>query len=186
MRPLRIERENGGTKKRIERHPGLQMHAEWHTCNPTDFIRLALQEKWEPVFRPEARTKRVDAPHFPLRLCRRPFGGRGAGGGFRLARSADRISLADVVEAVEGPIAMATCIDDTRHDCALEGACAVRPHMSVVNSTIRGALQSVSLAQLSQSVRPELVEGHSFSPTPAKEEVGFDRLSPNGVRLGTH
>jgi FeS assembly SUF system regulator len=73
---------------------------------------------------------------------------RGAGGGFRLARSADRISLADVVEAVEGPIAMATCIDDTRHDCALEGACAVRPHMSVVNGIVRNALAGVSLSDL--------------------------------------
>jgi FeS assembly SUF system regulator len=74
---------------------------------------------------------------------------RGAGGGFRLARGAQDISLADIVEAVEGPIAMATCVDDSRHDCALEGACAVRPHMSVVNDVVRGALQSVTLAQLS-------------------------------------
>jgi FeS assembly SUF system regulator len=74
---------------------------------------------------------------------------RGAGGGFRLARSAHAISLADIVEAVEGPIAMTTCVDMARHDCALEGACAVRPHMSVVNAVVRDALQSVSLANLS-------------------------------------
>jgi Rrf2 family protein len=110
---------------------------------------------------------------------------RGAGGGFRLTRAADAISLADIVEAVEGPIAMTTCVDAGRHDCALEGACVVRPHMSLVNDIVRAALQGVSLDQLSQtSVRPELVEGRSFSfDRPEKEGVGFDRLSPNGVEV---
>lgn len=74
---------------------------------------------------------------------------RGAGGGFRLARPAAAISLADIVEAVEGPIALTTCVDPDRHDCALDGHCAVRPHWGVVNEAIRGALAQVSLAQLS-------------------------------------
>ena len=74
---------------------------------------------------------------------------RGGGGGFVLTRPAAEISLADVVEAVEGPIAMTSCVDETRHDCALEGACQVRPHWGSVNTAIRGALSSVSLANLS-------------------------------------
>jgi FeS assembly SUF system regulator len=78
---------------------------------------------------------------------------RGTGGGFVLARGAEGISLADIIEAVEGPIAMTVCVDETRHDCALEGACTVRPHMSVVNGAVRGALQSVSLASLSAGVK---------------------------------
>ncbi|HEY0116867.1 MAG TPA: Rrf2 family transcriptional regulator [Allosphingosinicella sp.] len=75
---------------------------------------------------------------------------RGAGGGFKLARPALAISLADIVEAVEGPIAMTICVDESRHDCALTSACAVRPHMGVVNGAVRGALQAVSLEQLSR------------------------------------
>ena len=63
------------------------------------------------------------------------------------------ISLADIVEAVEGPIGMTTCVDSTRHDCALEGACQVRPHMGVVNGAIRGALASVSLQSLAAELR---------------------------------
>jgi FeS assembly SUF system regulator len=77
---------------------------------------------------------------------------RGTGGGFVLARGAEGISLADIIEAVEGPIAMTTCLDETRHDCALEGACGVRPHMGIVNGAVRGALQGVSLASLSAGV----------------------------------
>ena len=75
---------------------------------------------------------------------------RGSGGGFRLARTAHDISLADIVEAVEGPIMMTSCVDNARHDCALESACAVRPHMGVVNGAVRGALAAVSLEQLSR------------------------------------
>lgn len=74
---------------------------------------------------------------------------RGGGGGFVLTRPAAEISLADVIEAVEGPIAMTSCVDEARHDCALEGACQVRPHWGPVNNAIKGALSSVSLASLS-------------------------------------
>ncbi|WP_425230458.1 SUF system Fe-S cluster assembly regulator [Sphingomonas sp.] len=73
---------------------------------------------------------------------------RGTGGGFRLARTSGAISLADIVEAVEGPIAMTVCLDEERHDCALDGHCAVKPHWGVVNEAIRGALAGVSLQQL--------------------------------------
>ncbi|WP_374944605.1 RrF2 family transcriptional regulator [Sphingomonas sp.] len=73
---------------------------------------------------------------------------RGTGGGFRLARSPSAISLADVIEAVEGRIALTTCVDDTRHDCALDGHCAVKPHWGIVNEAVRGALAGVSLARL--------------------------------------
>jgi FeS assembly SUF system regulator len=76
---------------------------------------------------------------------------RGTGGGFRLARAASRISLADIIEAVEGPIAMTNCAEGTRHLCALESACQVRPHISVVNGAVRGALQGVSLATLAEA-----------------------------------
>ena len=75
---------------------------------------------------------------------------RGARGGLQLARPAEAITLAEIVEAVEGPIALTTCVDSGRHDCALEGSCAVRPHWSVVNDALRGALAEVPLTRLAQ------------------------------------
>ena len=72
---------------------------------------------------------------------------RGAGGGLRLARPAAAISLADIIEAVEGPIAMTAC-HVGGHDCSLEDACAVRPHWPMVNEALRGALAQVSLRRL--------------------------------------
>ena len=76
---------------------------------------------------------------------------RGTGGGVRLARPPAAISLADIIEAVEGPIAMTSCVVAERHDCALESCCQVRPHMGVVNGAVRGALAGVSLASLSRA-----------------------------------
>jgi len=81
---------------------------------------------------------------------------RGAGGGLRLARPAAAINLAQIIEAVEGPIALTPCIDHSqasgrgegRGDCALEDACRVRPHWGVVNAALRGALADVPLSRL--------------------------------------
>ena len=75
---------------------------------------------------------------------------RGASGGFALARPAAEISLADIVEAVEGPIALTMCSDGVNHDCILDAHCRVKPHMGVVGNAVRGALGAVSLTELAR------------------------------------
>ena len=75
---------------------------------------------------------------------------RGVGGGLKLARPAAAISLADIIEAVEGPIALTPCVEQGRHDCGLEGTCSVRPHWGLINETMRGALASVPLTRPAQ------------------------------------
>jgi FeS assembly SUF system regulator len=93
---------------------------------------------------------------------------RGASGGFSLAKAAQEISLADIVEAVEGPIAMSAC-SDGKFDCALDAHCRVKPHMGIVGSAVRGALGAVSLLQLSTpakaGVQPTL--GKVWAPASA-------------------
>lgn len=78
---------------------------------------------------------------------------RGAGGGLQLARPAAAINLADIIEAVEGPIALTQCVD--AHDCDYEHGCSVRPHWPMVNAALRGALADISLVQLAQQPIPE-------------------------------
>ena len=75
---------------------------------------------------------------------------RGAGGGFALARPAGEISLADIVEAVEGPIALTMCSDANNHECALDAHCRIKPHMGIVGNAVRGALGAVSLTELAR------------------------------------
>lgn len=76
---------------------------------------------------------------------------RGIGGGLKLARPAAAITLADIVEAVEGPIALTSCIEHGSHQCTLEDACMVRPHWPLVNEALRGALAGVPLTQLAST-----------------------------------
>ncbi len=75
---------------------------------------------------------------------------RGTGGGIQLARPAAAITLADIIEAIEGPIAMTSCVESGRHDCAMEGTCSVQPHWNIVNNAVRGALNDVALTDLTQ------------------------------------
>ena len=76
---------------------------------------------------------------------------RGPSGGFALARAAHQISLADIVEAVEGPIAMTVCSgNEGPSDCALDAHCRVKPHMGIVGNAVRGALGAVSLTELAR------------------------------------
>lgn len=74
---------------------------------------------------------------------------RGAKGGLQLARPAAAITLADIVEAVEGPIALTACVEGT--DCAVDHNCTVRPHWPMVNQALRGALSAIALTQLAQT-----------------------------------
>ena len=73
---------------------------------------------------------------------------RGAGGGLQLARPAAAITVADIVEAVEGPIALTQCVET--HECEYESGCAVRPHWPIINQALRGALADIPLTQLAQ------------------------------------
>lgn len=72
---------------------------------------------------------------------------RGVAGGFGLARQPEAISLADIVEAIDGPIALTHC-GSPHADCDLSEHCAVRPHWAPVNHAVKMALAQVSLAEL--------------------------------------
>ncbi|MCU0986902.1 MAG: Rrf2 family transcriptional regulator [Acetobacteraceae bacterium] len=84
---------------------------------------------------------------------------RGAQGGYRiarpLARTAIRIArplartaIADVIVAVEGPIALAACVDGATGGCEAEGSCPVRGRWDPVNTAIRRALAEITLADM--------------------------------------
>jgi FeS assembly SUF system regulator len=79
---------------------------------------------------------------------------RGTGGGITLARPAAAISIADIIEAVEGPIALTACCDSHKHSigqhCAKEGNCKVQSHWPAVNDAVRGALAQINLAGLTR------------------------------------
>ncbi len=79
---------------------------------------------------------------------------RGAGGGLKLARPAAAITVADIVEAVEGPIALTACVEHGRQECTLGHSCMVKPYWPAVNDALRGALAAVSLSDLATRAAP--------------------------------
>lgn len=74
---------------------------------------------------------------------------RGVNGGYRLARAAAAINLAQIVEAMEGPIGMTEC-SIVAGQCERESHCAVRGGWRHVNSVLDDALRGVTLDQLSR------------------------------------
>ena len=73
---------------------------------------------------------------------------RGLKGGFYLGRAAEDISVADIVEAVDGPIALTNCIEDAPGDCTLETLCTMKPHWQAINLAVKGALSGITLAEI--------------------------------------
>lgn len=77
---------------------------------------------------------------------------RGVNGGYRLARPAREISLAQIVEAMEGPIGMTEC--SVEGQCDREAQCGVRGSWRRISSVLDRALRGVSLADMLQPPRP--------------------------------
>ncbi len=72
---------------------------------------------------------------------------RGPQGGYSLTRNAKDISVAEVIEAMEGPISLAECASDDC-GCSYEANCAVGKPWQKINKAIREVLQSISLAEM--------------------------------------
>ncbi len=73
---------------------------------------------------------------------------RGAAGGYSLGRVPEEITLADVIQAVEGPIALTACADTSDEQCSIEAVCPVQGRWNRVNSAVRAALSQVTLADM--------------------------------------
>ena len=73
---------------------------------------------------------------------------RGVRGGYRLARPASATSLVQIVEAMEGPIAVNDCVDGAEAPCAASNCCFMSRNWNWVNLAVRNALSDVSLEDL--------------------------------------
>lgn len=80
---------------------------------------------------------------------------RGAQGGYRLARAPDTVTVADVIRALDGPIAVTDC---AVHDggCAIEVGCAARAPFRLINAAVTQALEAVTLADMAASLHPTM------------------------------
>jgi FeS assembly SUF system regulator len=72
---------------------------------------------------------------------------RGAHGGYQLARPANRISAAAIIDAIEGPVAITEC-SGIHSTCDIESVCRTGSAWQRINTSIRRALDEITLAQL--------------------------------------
>ena len=75
---------------------------------------------------------------------------RGANGGSRVTRRAGDISVAEVIAAIEGPIAMTECSIEEGL-CSQEERCELRSNWQRISLAVADALQNVSLAEMGAS-----------------------------------
>lgn len=73
---------------------------------------------------------------------------RGASGGYVLSAAPEDITVARIIQAMEGPIALTACVDGAADTCDSESFCPMRGNWNQVNGAIREALTSVSLADM--------------------------------------
>ena len=83
---------------------------------------------------------------------------RGAKGGYALARAPERIGIHEVIEAIEGPIAVTECSDDSAEtSCEYETNCGVRANWQRINLAVQTALSEITLADMAVPGSSELV-----------------------------
>ncbi|MGP1253534.1 MAG: SUF system Fe-S cluster assembly regulator [Kiloniellales bacterium] len=73
---------------------------------------------------------------------------RGAAGGYTLARPAEEIDVAEIIQAMDGPIALTACVEAATDSCSVESLCPMRGNWERVNTAIRTALSNVTLADM--------------------------------------
>jgi len=78
---------------------------------------------------------------------------RGVKGGYSLARRPQAISMAEIIAALEGPIAITECIDESG-DCVHDRLCPVRSNWHRINEAVLAALQGITLAEMVHPLAP--------------------------------
>jgi|TARA_R110000868_G_scaffold145860_1_gene366323 FeS assembly SUF system regulator len=73
---------------------------------------------------------------------------RGANGGYSVDRTAEQVTVADIVQAIDGPIALTACVDDSDGQCEVSNSCPISGNWNRVNLAVRRALEDVTLADL--------------------------------------
>ena len=88
---------------------------------------------------------------------------RGINGGFTLNKSADEVTVAGIIEAVDGPIALTNCVEGSAHDCDFEDFCSTKRHWVRINNAVKEALASVKLSEIAVSADWEPTAGRKVA-----------------------
>ncbi len=95
---------------------------------------------------------------------------RGAAGGYQLAVNANAVTVAEIVEALEGPIGITECSEPGGSQCEETGHCRLSMHWPHINLAVRSALAAITLSDIS---RP-LPMGHLGTGAPSLSFLSRD------------
>ncbi len=90
---------------------------------------------------------------------------RGLGGGYRLKLPPEKITLANVIRLIEGPLAPVSCVSEKYYErcsCPSEEKCGIRSIMKEVRDAIVRILEGVTLAELCARVKQ--LQGYHANP----------------------
>lgn len=92
---------------------------------------------------------------------------RGARGGYVLSRSAEEITIAELVEAIEGPLRLAPCVESStypkkHHTCDVAHRCPIQSQLSWLHGKLWNVFEGTTLAELADA-------GHAMT---ARKDAG--------------
>lgn len=73
---------------------------------------------------------------------------RGVNGGYALAEPPYAISVCDIVEAIDGPIALTNCLSEKHHTCVVSKKCDMHPQWNKLNVAVRRAFKDLMLSDI--------------------------------------
>jgi len=73
---------------------------------------------------------------------------RGAAGGYCLPCDPERIRIADIIRALEGPIAITDCAGPSHGECRLDSPCLLKPNWQQINQAVNQALDGITLRSM--------------------------------------
>lgn len=74
---------------------------------------------------------------------------RGVNGGYKLAAAANDISAASIIEAIDGPVALTSCVEESMQKCEIAGTCRLHGRWQKINGVVRDALGNLTLEDFS-------------------------------------
>ncbi len=99
---------------------------------------------------------------------------QGTRGGYRLGRSAQLISVADVIQAVDGPVTVTAC-SDTDHNCDQFNKCSIRDPLWKIKNRILESLNTVSVAEMAADADAPPPQTHTVSRMVFVPPIGEER-----------
>lgn len=88
---------------------------------------------------------------------------RGVYGGYSLTRKADTLTLLDVITAIEGPVAITSCVEGSvKHQCGAHHHCPVRGAWDPVNRALTDALAGITLADMARAGSQSCGAAHHY------------------------